>query len=132
MVTGHALNPGPETRVDTPTKPHGLPEQRRIWEVQPGVGARCLPSYALAALTRLDHSRPAAVSGSGIIPGSRRRKGRSRPSASDSSEAEMVAAWAERDGAGERAERDDVAGANQQTCHFVYEHRACQEKPPAR
>lgn len=58
-----------------------------------GLGGRHhLPSYALAAFTRLDHSRPAAVSGSGIIPGSRRRSGRSRLSASESSEAEMVAA----------------------------------------
>lgn len=28
------------------------------------------PSYALAALTRLDHSSPLAVSGRGIMPGS--------------------------------------------------------------
>ena len=34
-----------------------------------------LPSYALAALTRLDHSRPQAVSGNGISPGSSRRSG---------------------------------------------------------
>ncbi len=29
-----------------------------------------IPSYALAALTRLDHSRPQAVSGRGMSPGS--------------------------------------------------------------
>jgi hypothetical protein len=68
-----------------------------------------LPSYALAAFTRLDHSRPAAVSGSGIIPGSRHRRGRSRPSASDSSEVEMVASGENEMGG---AEHDNVGGTN--------------------
>lgn len=103
-----------------PSKPPGplgiLPEERREWHLV-GLGGRHLPSYALAALTRLDHSRPAAVSGSGIMPGSRRRSGRSRPSASESSEVEMVAVWGER--RREMGESHDVGEAEKRTHHVI-------------
>lgn len=48
------------------------------------------PSYAFAALTRLDHSRPLAVSGRGMRPGSSLRRGvtLSLTSVSDSSDAD--------------------------------------------
>lgn len=49
-----------------------------------------VPSYALAALTRLDHSRPQAVSGRGMSPGSSLLRGGtlSLPSVRDNSEAD--------------------------------------------
>lgn len=48
------------------------------------------------------------MSGSGIIPGSSRLRGRSRPSASESSEAEMAAIW--EGGEGEAAEHEGQCG----------------------
>ena len=52
--------------------------------------ATAVPSKALAAFTRLVHSRPQAVSGRGMSPGSKRRNGGtlSLTSVRDSSEAE--------------------------------------------
>lgn len=59
------------------------------------------------------------MSGSGIIPGSRRRSGRSRPSASESSEAEMVAGGESKDGDGEDGRRDEATDMSGSTLYPI-------------